>query len=296
VGNSQKTAALLALLTVLLVLVGHILGGMTGMVVAVLLALLMNAGTYWFSDRLVLALAGASEVSVENAPEIHRMIERLASSAGIPKPRVYVVESTIPNAFATGRHPSCASVAVTMGIVNALSTEELAGVLAHEIAHVRNRDTLLATVVASIAGAIMSVAIHAQRMLSLGRPRHDDGRDRDNSDARAKVGGIALIVVAPIAATLIRLAIPRAREFEADAAGARILGDPLPLASALEKMARANRMASLGVNPAIAHQFTVHPFVGDGPMTLFSTHPPTAERVARLREMALRDSFSSVAL
>lgn len=287
-GNTLKTAFLLTTLTVLFVLAGRLLGGTSGMVLAFGLALAMNLGAYWLSDRLALAMSGAKAVADDEAPDLHRLIERLAARAGLPKPRLYVIDTQTPNAFATGRNPAHAAVAVTAGIAHALSRDELAGVLAHELAHIRNRDTLIAAVVATLAGAITMLAHLAQWALifgGLGRGENDE----DGADGVAGLAGAVLLVfLAPIAATLIQLAISRSREYVADGAGAAILGDPLPLARALEKLELVNQAVPLSVNPAIAHQFTVQPFAGGGLMSLFSTHPPVTERVARLREMALR--------
>ncbi|MHB8993352.1 MAG: zinc metalloprotease HtpX [Chloroflexota bacterium] len=282
----MKTALLLTSLTVLLVLTGRLVGGTGGMVFAFGLALLMNFGAYWFSDRMALAMSGAKEVSHEEAPELHRMVEQLALHARIPKPRVYVMETAAPNAFATGRDPSHAAVAVTSGIMRVLDWDELAGVIAHELAHVRNRDTLISAIVATIAGAITMIANMAQWAMIFG----SFGRDEDGEEGGMAnlAGGLLMIFLAPIAATLIQLAISRAREFSADTTGARILGDPLPLARALEKLQAANQVVPMQVNPATAHQFTVQPFAGGGLTALFSTHPKTEERVARLRQMALR--------
>ncbi len=286
-GNTLKTVVLLTTLTVLFVLMGRMLGGTGGMVMAFGLALLMNFGAYWFSDKLALSMAGATEVSYEQAPELHRLVERLAVQARLPRPRVYVMETPTPNAFATGRDPEHAAVAVTTGITRMLDRAELAGVLAHELAHVRNRDTLIAAVVATVAGAITMIANMAQWALIFGGL----GRGEDDEEGAGLAGlasGLLMIFLAPIAATVIQLAISRSREFEADATGARILGDPLPLASALEKLEAANHAIPMAVSPSTAHQFTVQPFAGGGLNALFSTHPPVRERVARLREMALR--------
>ncbi len=295
-GSMQKTVLLMALLSLLLIMVGRVLGGASGTVVALGLALALNASAYWFSDRLVLRMAGASEISPEEAPELHRIVERLTRAAGIPKSRLFVIESITPNAFATGRDPAHAAIAVTAGIVSALSEDELTAVLSHEMAHVRNRDTLLLTVVASLAGAITAIACLAQRALLFGGPREDESEDGGRQRSGGLVVGVFTIALAPIAAMLIRLAISREREFAADAEGARILGDPLPLASALEKLELANQVTPLQVSPALAHQFVVQPFVANGLAGLFRTHPPVEERVARLRYLALGGSFSPVVL
>lgn len=234
--NTMKTAALLTTLTVLFVLVGRMLGGSGGMVLAFGLAIVMNLGAYWMSDRLALAGAGAKEVGESEAPELHRIVDRLAAQAGMPKPKVYVVDTPAPNAFATGRDPAHAAVAVTSGITRILSQEELAGVLAHELAHVKNRDTLIAAVVATLAGAITMLANMAQWALLFG----GFGRGGDDEEG-AGLGGLAagflMIFLAPIAAAVIQLAISRSREYGADSGGAALLGDPLPLARALEPAA-----------------------------------------------------------
>ncbi|TAK27057.1 MAG: protease HtpX [Chloroflexota bacterium] len=284
--NTLKTVLLLTVLTVLLVLMGRLVGGTSGMIVAFGLALLMNFGTYWFSDRLALAMAGAKEVSYEEAPELHRLVEQLALQARLPKPRVYMMQTEAANAFAAGRNPGHALVAVTAGLMRMLDRDELAGVLAHELAHIRNRDTLIATIVATVAGAITMVANIAQwGLLFGGFGRSDD--EEGAGDLAGLAGSILMIFLAPIAATLIQLAISRSREYQADTTGAQILGDPLPLATALQRLELASHTAPLQVNPAAAHQFTVRPFTGGGIMALFSTHPSTEERVARLRQMAL---------
>ena len=287
--NLIKTVLLLSTLTVLFVLLGRLVGGTGGMLIALGLAVLMNFGAYWFSDRIALGMAGAQEVSAVDAPELHRLVERVAARAGLPKPRVYLMDTPTPNAFATGRDPTRAAVAVTTGIMRILDRDELAGVLAHELAHIRNRDTLIATVVATLAGAITMLANLAQWTLLFGG--HGGQDDEGAGGLAGLVGGLVMIVVAPIAATIIQLAISRTREYDADTVGARILGDSLPLASALEKLDAANHALPLQVNPATAHQFTVQPFTGSGLQALLSTHPPTAERVARLRRMALQPAL-----
>jgi heat shock protein HtpX len=290
--NTFKTAFLLTVLTVLFVLAGRLLGGTGGMVLAFGLALAMNFGAYWLSDRLALSSSGAREVAYDEAPELHRLVERLALQAGLPKPRVYVIDAVTPNAFATGRDPAHAAVAVTTGIVGVLSRDELAGVLAHELAHIKNRDTLIATVVATLAGAITMIANIAQWALLFGGLGRGEGDEDDGGGIAGLAGSVLMIFLAPIAATLIQLAISRSREFGADNAGAGILGDPLPLARALEKLEAANQIVPLPVAPAMAHQFIVQPFAGGGLTSLFCTHPPIAERVARLRQIALTP-FSS---
>lgn len=283
--NTLKTVFLLALLTALFVFIGRLIGGTSGMVVALMFALVMNLVSYWFSDTIALKMSGAQEVSPAEAPELHQMVEQLASYARMPKPRVYIIETDTPNAFATGRDPAHSAVAVTTGILRLLSRDELAGVLAHELAHIRNRDTLIATVVATLAGAITMIAHMAQWALMFGGLGRQD--EEEGNSAASIVGGLLLVILAPIAATLIQLAISRAREFQADAIGARILGNPLPLADALERLEAGVRMLPSEVNPATAHLYIVNPLHG-GISGLFSTHPSTAERVKRLRSMALQ--------
>lgn len=282
--NTLKTAILLAALTGLFLLVGNALGGNGGMVFAFVLALVMNVGSYWFSDRIALAMAGAREVSYHDAPELHRIVDELAAYARLPKPKVYIVDTPTPNAFATGRDPQHSAVAVTTGIMRILSRDELAGVLAHELGHIKNRDTLIATIVATIAGTITMIASMARWALMFG----GFGRGQDDEDGGGigeLAGGLLMLILAPIAAMLIQLAISRAREYGADSAGARIHGNPLSLANALEKLEMANRQMPMEVNSVTAHLYIVNPLSG-GLGGLFSTHPPIAERVARLRRMA----------
>lgn len=282
-GNALKTVFLLTLLTGLFILVGQAIGGQGGMVIAFIFAMGMNFMSYWFSDKIALQMAGAKEASYEDAPDLHRMVEQLATFARMPKPKVYVIESPSPNAFATGRDPNHAAVAVTTGILRILNSNELAGVLAHELAHIKNRDTLIATVVAAIAGAITMLAHMAQWALIFG----GRGSDEEGEGAGSLAGSLLMIILAPIAATIIQLAISRAREYDADATGAQVLGDPNSLANALEKLETGTRHVPLQANQATAHLFIVNPFAG-GLSGLFSTHPPIAERVARLRRMALQ--------
>ncbi len=283
--NTLKTTILLAALTGLLVVVGGALGGQGGMIIAFVFAIIMNAGAYWFSGDIALRMGGAREVSYEEAPELHRLVDELATYARLPKPRVAIIDSPAPNAFATGRDPSHAVVAVTTGIMGILSRDELAGVLAHELGHVRNRDILISSVAATIAGAITLLANIAQWSLIFG----GFGRSNDDDEGYGGlVGGLLTIILAPIAATLIQLAISRSREYGADDTGAAIHGDPGALARALEKLDAASRLAPLPVNPSVAHLFIVNPLRGVNLAGLFSTHPPIEERVRRLRSMQLR--------
>lgn len=284
-GNLVKTGVLLAALTVLLVLIGGALGGQQGMILAFVMAMVMNFGSYWFSDRIVLAMYRAQPVDEAQAPGLYRIVRTLATRAGIPMPRIYLLPDETPNAFATGRNPQHAAIAVTDGIMRVMSEEELEGVLAHELSHVQNRDTLIMAIAATLAGAITYVAHMAQWAMIFGGGRRDS--DEHESGGGGVLGGLLMIVVAPIAATLIQLAVSRSREYQADASGAQMAGQPWGLAKALEKLEMASKMAPMqGATPATAHLFIVNPLTGGGWTTLFSTHPPIAERVARLRAMS----------
>jgi len=282
--NLMKTGVLLAALTVLLVLIGGALGGQNGMVMAFVLALVMNFGSYWFSDKIVLAMYRAQPVDEAAAPALHRIVRTLATRAGIPMPTVYIIPGEAPNAFATGRNPQHAAIAVTEGILRIMSEEELEGVLAHELSHVQNRDTLIMAIAATLAGAITYMAHMAQWAMIFGGGRRDS--DEEGSGGGGLVGSLLMIVLAPLAATLIQLAVSRSREFQADATGAQMAGQPWGLAKALEKLEVASKVAPMNATPATAHLFIVNPLTGGGWTTLFSTHPPIAERVARLRALA----------
>ena len=282
-GNLFKTALLLGVLTTVLVLLGGALGGQHGMLLGLIFAAVMNFGAYWFSDKIALSMSGAQPVDEAQAPELFRTIRTLATRAGLPMPRVYVIPQDAPNAFATGRDPEHAAVAVTQGIVRVLDHEELEGVLAHELAHIKNRDTLIMTVAATLAGAITYAAHMAQFATMFGGQRRDD----EESHGGGVIGTLALAILAPIAATLIQLAISRAREYQADATGAQIAGKPWGLAKALEKMEMASGMAHAQPAPATAHLYIVNPLTGGGLGALFSTHPPIQERVARLRAVTV---------
>lgn len=277
--NILKTGVLLAALTAILAVVGHLFGGTTGVVVALVFAVLMNGATYWFSDRLALRMARAHPVTPADAPWLHAQVADLAQRAGVPKPAVYLIDSPSPNAFATGRNPSHAAVAVTTGIMRNLDEHELRGVLAHEFAHIKNRDILLTTVAATIAGAISAIANVFQFTMLFGS--HDE-----EDDGPGLVGSLALLIVAPMAAALIQLAVSRSREYAADATGARLCGDPLALAGALRKLERGVWLQPMAAAPATAPLYIVHPFSGGGVARLFSTHPPTEERIARLEALA----------
>ena len=280
--NTLKTTALLAALTVLFILIGGMVGGEQGMVVAFVFAGLMNFASYWWSDRIVLWMYGAQEVGEAEAPEFHALVRRLAQRAGLPMPRVYIMPTETPNAFATGRNPEHAAVAATEGILRILTQDELEGVMAHELGHVRNRDILISTLAATLAGAIMMLARMAQWAALFGGGRNSD---EDEGGSTGIVGMLILVIVAPLAAMLIQMAISRAREYLADATGARISRKPLALADALEKLERAATAVPLDANPATAHMFIVNPLRGSSILHLFSTHPPIEERVARLRAM-----------
>jgi heat shock protein HtpX len=280
--NMFKTALLLAVLTALLVFIGGAIGGQQGMLVAFVLALAMNFFSYWFSDRIVLSMYGAQQVDEARAPGLYAIVRRLATKAGIPMPRVYIVPSDTPNAFATGRNPEHAAIAATEGIMRILDEEELEGVLAHELAHVANRDVLISTIAATLAGAITYLAHMAQWAAMFGGGRHGDDDEGGGSNPFAL---ILMAVLAPLAAMLIQMAVSRSREFAADATGARLAGRPWGLAKALEKLHMAQHVAPMQANPATAHLFIVNPLSGRALMNLFSTHPPIEERIARLRAM-----------
>jgi heat shock protein HtpX len=277
--NIFKTALLLGVLSILLVLIGGAIGGQQGMVVAFVLALGMNFFSYWFSDRMVLAMYRAKPIEESQAPALYRIVRTLATRGGIPMPRVYLIPSESPNAFATGRNPQHAAVAVTEGIMRILSEEELEGVLAHELSHVKNRDVLIATIAATLAGAITYLAHMAQWAMIFG------GRRDDDEEGGGVLGGILMVFLAPIAAMLIQLAVSRAREFQADATGARLAGKPGGLAKALEKLEMASKALPMDASPSTAHLFIVNPLSGRSLLRLFSTHPPIEERIARLRSM-----------
>lgn len=278
-----KTVLLLGVLTGLFIVVGKILGGHTGMIIAFFFAMAMNFMAYWFSDKMALAMYGAREIPYEEAPWLHDMVEELAKNAGIPKPRIYLAPIDIPNAFATGRNPEHAVVAVTSGILNVLSPEELRGVLAHEIAHVKNRDILISSIAATIGGAISMLTELAFWANIFG------GRDEEDGIGNL-LGSLVMLIVAPIAAMLIQMAISRSREYAADATGAKICGCPLSLARALEKLEMAAQklapIAEKEINPGTAHMMIVNPLRGSAIASLFSTHPPTEERIRRLYQIA----------
>lgn len=280
--NSLKTAVLLGALTGLLVLIGGYVGGQNGMLIAFLFAMGMNFFSYWFSDKIVLRMYRAQEVTPQQAPELHRMVQDLAMKAGLPMPRVYIIPGDTPNAFATGRNEKHAVVAVTEGILRILSREELEGVISHELTHIKNRDILIGSVAATIAGAITMLANMAQWAAIFGGARGDD------DEGGGMIGMLAMAILAPVAAMLIQMAISRSREYLADDGGARVSGKPWALASALEKLQAASRAIPMNANPSTAHIFTVSPLSGRSFASLFSTHPPIEERIARLRSMQPR--------
>ena len=281
VANQLKTTVLLAALTVLIVLIGRMFGGNQGMMIAFVFAMVMNFGSYWFSDKIVLAMYRAKELTPTEAPEIHQMVDELAQRGGLPKPRIYMIPSEAPNAFATGRNPEHAVVAVTQGIVRLLNPEELKGVLAHELGHVKNRDILIGSIAATLAGVVMMLASMARFAAIFGLGGSDD-------DGGGIIGLILMSILAPLGAMLIQMAISRSREYLADETGARLAGNPRSLASALEKLASASqRIPMQEAKPATAHMFIVNPLSGGGFSKWFSTHPPMEERVRRLRAMAV---------
>lgn len=279
--NGLKTMVLMVTLTLMLVGFGAILGGRSGMTVALIIAFAMNFFSYWFSDKIVLRMYGAQEVTEAQAPEIHAMVRELARQAGLPMPKVYIIDQDQPNAFATGRNPDHAAVAVTTGILRILSPSELQGVLAHELAHVKNRDILVGTVAATIAGAISYLAQMAQWAMIFGGRWSDDEEGSSNP-----LAAVVMMIVGPIAAMLVQMAISRAREYGADETGALISGRPLSLANALRKLQMAAQQIPMDANPATSHMFIVNPLSGEGITRLFSTHPPIEERIARLEAMA----------
>lgn len=282
--NVIKLTVLLTTLTVLFVLLGQMVGGTSGMIIAVVFALLMNGGAYWYSDKLVLKMSGARLLEPGELPWLHETVAHLAQRANLPQPALYMIDSDTPNAFATGRSPQHGVVAVTTGITRLLTRDELAGVIAHELAHIKHRDTLLSAVVATVAGAITMIANMGQWALIFGGFAQDD-----EEGGGGLLGGLLWLLLAPIAASMIQLGISRAREFQADAGGARILGNPLPLASALEKLEWAAKREPMAASPATASLYIVNPLSGGKALKWFSTHPPTEERIARLRALALME-------
>jgi heat shock protein HtpX len=275
-GNYFRTTLLLGLLTGLILVMGHFLGGRTGVVVALGFATLMNLGSYWFSDKIVLAMYRAKPVSEQQAPQLHAIVDGLVARAGLPKPKLYILPQPSPNAFATGRNPKHAAVAVTQGLLELMSREEVEGVLAHELAHVKNRDILISSIAATIAGAISMLAYFARWGAIFGGVG-----DRDDRDG-GLIGVLVMAIVAPLAAMVIQMAVSRSREYAADATGAQIAGNPYGLASALEKLGQYSKRVPMKSTPATSHMFIIAPLSGRSLMNLFSTHPPLEERIRRL--------------
>jgi heat shock protein HtpX len=280
--NALKTAALMAMMTILLVVIGRAVGGQQGMIIAFALAVVLNIGSYWFSDKIVLARYRGHEVTEAEAPRLHHIVRELTLRAGLPMPRVYIVPTRTPNAFATGRNPKHAAVAVTQGIMQLLNENELRGVIGHELSHVKHRDILIGSIAATIAGAISVLGFMGRWALIFGG---FGGRDGNRNGGG--LGALLMVIVAPIAAMMIQMAISRSREFAADASGARLAGNPRDLASALEKLQQASKKIPMRADPATAHMFTISPLSGKGLMSLFSTHPSTEERIRRLEHLHL---------
>lgn len=278
--SSIKTAVLFAALTALFIVIGGLIGGKTGVVVALIFAVGINFFSYWFSDSIVLRLYKAQELQKSDAPQLHEIVEELARNAGIPKPKICIIPDPSPNAFATGRNPENAVVAVTQGIMHILTTNELRGVIAHEIAHIANRDILIQSCAAVLGSAITSLANMLYFTSLFG------GRDEENSSPLSAVSAILMIVLAPLAASLIQMAISRSREYLADETGASFCSDPQALASALNKLNNYSRQIPLNANPATENMFIVSPLHSGGVQALFSTHPPIEERIKRLMQMA----------
>jgi len=275
-GNTFKTAFLLTALTLLLMFIGRFLGGQNGMLIALIFAAIMNFVSYFFSDKIALAMYRAQPATREALPSVYQIVERLAQKIGIPTPKIYVIPNDSPNAFATGRNPQHASVAVTQGILKLLNEEELEGVLAHELGHVHNRDILISSIAATIAGAITYLAHIAQWGMIFG------GYDRDREDRGGGIAALAMIILAPLAAMLIQLAVSRSREYQADESGAQFTGNPYALANALAKLDTYSKRLPMQADPSTAHLFIIQPFLGQSLMNLFSTHPPIAKRIERL--------------
>ncbi len=277
-----RTTLLLGALTGLIMAIGHLLGGSQGLMIAFVFAIITNFVSYWFSDKIVLAAYGARQVSEAEAPMLYRIVHNLALGAGMPMPRLYIIPSDAANAFATGRNPQHAAVAVTEGILRLMNERELTGVLSHELSHVTNRDILISSIAATLAGVIMMIANMARWAAIFGGYSRSDEREGGGG----VIGLIAMSILAPIAAMIIQMAISRTREYAADASGARLSGDPLALASALGKLGAASERIPLDASPQTSHLFIVNPLSGRSLMQLFSTHPPLEDRIERLRAMA----------
>jgi len=278
-GNFLKTVFLLGALTGMLMLIGGLIGGRGGVYIAFVFALILNFGSYWFSDKIVLKMYKAQEVSETSAPGLYNIVRNLSMKANLPLPRIFIIPGETPNAFATGRNEKHAVVAVTEGIMRILNKEELEGVIAHELSHIKNKDMLISSIAATIAGAISMLASMAQWAAIFGGGRSDD------DEKGGIIGLIAMAIIAPIAAAVIQMSISRSREYLADAGGAGITKNPYGLASALEKLTQASQVIPMDAKPATAHLFIVNPLSGKALMNLFSTHPPLEERIARLRAM-----------
>ena len=283
--NGLRTTFFMTLLTLLLVFAGQAMGGPGGAKMAFIIALVMNGVSYFFSDKIVLKMYNARQVTEAESPQLYNIVADLAMRAKMPMPKVYLIESDAPNAFATGRNPQNAAVAATTGVLRILSREELTGVMAHELSHVANRDILIGSIAATVAGAISMMANMAQWAMIFGGGRSND-RDEEGNGGGGFLGSLAMMIIAPLAAMLIQMAISRSREYEADASGARLSGNPLWLANALRKLHAGAQAIPMDASPATAHMFIVSPLTGGGIMSLFSTHPPMEERVARLEAMA----------
>jgi heat shock protein HtpX len=278
-GNQIRTTLLLTAMTALILFIGQALGGRQGMLIALVLAAGMNFFSYWYSDKLVLKMYRAQEVTPQQAPDLYRMVERLAQRAQLPMPKVYLIPKDAPNAFATGRNPDHAVVAVTQGLLTLMDPQEVEGVLAHELAHVNNRDILIGSIAATLAGAIMMLASMARWGALFGGYRGDD----EEGGGMGMIGALALSIIAPMAAMVIQMAISRSREYLADATGARFAGSPEGLARALEKLGTYSQRRPMNANAATAHMFIVNPLSGRSMQRIFSTHPPIEDRVRRLR-------------
>ncbi len=278
--NNIKTVFLLVTLTLVLVWAGGALGGKQGMTIALIIALAMNFISYWFSDKIVLKMYGARQVTEAEAPELFRMVKTLVQKAGLPMPKVYVIDQEQPNAFATGRNPRHSAIAVTTGIMRILTPEELQGVIGHELSHIKNRDILIGTIAATIAGAVSYLAQMAQWAMIFGGNRGDD------DEGGNPIAAFVMMIVGPIAALIIQMAISRSREYAADSGGAEIAGNARYLSGALRKLHAASQKIPMNANPATSHMFIVNPFSGGGLLKLFSTHPPIEERIARLESMS----------
>ncbi len=280
--NRVKTAFLLSLLTVLVILAGRAIGGPNGMIIAFLFAMVMNGGSYWFSDKIALTMTRSQPLTREDNPQLYALVNRLAHSAGLPMPRLYLTPSPQPNAFATGRNPEHAAVAVTSGLLLMLNQQELEGVIAHELAHVKNRDILISTMAAVMAGVITTLANWAQWALMFG------GFGSDDDEGGSGLAALPLIILGPLAAMLVQMAVSRSREYLADSTGAGIAGNTYGLAQALLKLERSAQRVPMNVNPAASHMFIVNPLTAQRLLSLFSTHPPIEERVNRLNKLSIR--------